>query len=80
MANPEHVAMLKRGTADWNAWRSSVSLVTPDLREADFANAELAGANLAYAQLHDAHFERDTSTVRISTALASTGRVSSMQA
>ena len=32
--------MLKRGPADWNAWRSSASLITPDLRkEADLRNA-----------------------------------------
>jgi len=57
MANPEHVAMLKRGAADWNAWRTAAGPVMPDLREADFSNADLAGANLANAQLHDAHFE-----------------------
>jgi uncharacterized protein YjbI with pentapeptide repeats len=57
VANPEHVAILTRGVADWNTWRSSAGLLMPDLREADFANADLAGANLANAQLHDAHFE-----------------------
>ena len=35
MANPEHLAILKRGVKEWNAWREDQTDVSPDLSEAD---------------------------------------------
>jgi uncharacterized protein YjbI with pentapeptide repeats len=71
MANPEHLAILKRGVEDWNHWREANKVVVPDLSGADleranlqwgnfndvnFKRARLNGANLAWAQLNSAHF------------------------
>jgi hypothetical protein len=44
MANEEHVALLKQGTARWNAWRRD----NPDVRP-DFSGADLRGVNLTPA-------------------------------
>lgn len=66
MANPEHVAILNKGVAAWNAWRQSDSYLTPDLsgiklvstnlRDIDFTNtnltrSRLTGVNLSGANL-----------------------------
>jgi len=50
MANDEHVAILKKGVATWNAWRRDNPNIQPDLREAN-----LGGANLYEADLHEAY-------------------------
>ena len=60
MANPEHLAILKRGVEEWNAWRQHQE-VEPDLggaqlrgaylREANFNGANLGGADLCRADL-----------------------------
>jgi len=50
MANDEHVALLKQGVADWNAWRDENPHVHPDLN-----GAGLTGANLSKARLVDAN-------------------------
>ena len=34
MANDEHVALLKKGVAAWNAWRDKYPNVLPDLSHA----------------------------------------------
>jgi hypothetical protein len=39
MANDEHVAMLKKGVAAWNAWRDENLDILPDLRGADLSGA-----------------------------------------
>jgi Pentapeptide repeats (8 copies) len=59
MANPEHLAKIKKDVVAWNAWRESISDVRPDLSKAnlsgaDLHNASLSGANLSGVDLHDA--------------------------
>ena len=49
MANPEHVAILKRGVEVWNKWRIANPEVRPDLSEADLNKADLSEANLWFA-------------------------------
>jgi hypothetical protein len=51
MANDEHVAMLKKGVAAWNAWRDENAKIVPDLRRASLSDANLSGANLERATL-----------------------------
>jgi uncharacterized protein YjbI with pentapeptide repeats len=61
MANKEHVALLKQGTARWNEWRAQnprvdvnlrgASLSNARLKRADLYNANLSGANLSKAHL-----------------------------
>ncbi|WP_316224890.1 MULTISPECIES: pentapeptide repeat-containing protein [unclassified Bradyrhizobium] len=53
MDNKKHVALLKRGTACWNAWRNKNPDVRPDLTEADLHDANLDGADLGGADLSD---------------------------
>jgi hypothetical protein len=57
MANPEHVAKLKAGTAVWNTWVKSLHR-RPDLVEADFKGAVLRNANLEGADLHRTSLEK----------------------
>jgi hypothetical protein len=59
MANDEHVALLKKGVAAWNAWRAEnlradVDLSGANLREANLREADLRGANLREADLGEA--------------------------
>ena len=46
MANPEHLAILKKGVKVWNQWRKEKPLFIPDLREADLFGVDLFGADL----------------------------------
>ena len=55
MANPEHLAQLKKGVAAWNQWRRQNLGVVPDLFEADISGANLVGVNLGWASLAGAH-------------------------
>jgi hypothetical protein len=65
MANDEHVALLKQGVADWNAWRAQNPNIRPDLSGANLMQAiltmynlmqaNLVGANLVGASLFWAH-------------------------
>jgi uncharacterized protein YjbI with pentapeptide repeats len=60
MANDEHVALLKQGVNDWNAWRQEnesieIDLSFADLRGADLSFADLRGAILSGADLREAH-------------------------
>jgi uncharacterized protein YjbI with pentapeptide repeats len=71
MPNDEHVAMLQRGAAAWNAWRAErdeapdlsraglrgLDLSGFDLSRADLRDADLRGTNLSAANLSDAHLE-----------------------
>jgi uncharacterized protein YjbI with pentapeptide repeats len=74
MANDEHVAMLKKGVADWNKWREENRNILPDLREADLAKANLSkatlyGADLAKANLSEANlFEANLYEANLSDA------------
>jgi uncharacterized protein YjbI with pentapeptide repeats len=55
MANDEHVAILKKGVAAWNAWRNQKRYIRPDLSSADFRNANLSNADLSRANLREAN-------------------------
>ena len=71
MASDEHVAMLGRGVAVWNAWRAEkdqapdlsgaglrgLDLSGFDLSRADLRSADLRGTNFCDADLSDAHLE-----------------------
>jgi uncharacterized protein YjbI with pentapeptide repeats len=71
LANPEHLAKLKKGVQEWNKWRKSNLTVVPDLsgadlreanlieaylRKANFREAELSGVDLSGANLSRADF------------------------
>ena len=51
MANDEHLALLRQGTAVWNQWRERNPDVVPDLEAADLSGADLSGADLRRANL-----------------------------
>jgi uncharacterized protein YjbI with pentapeptide repeats len=55
MANDEHVALLKKGVAAWNAWHGENSAICPDLSGADFPLAKLGGGDLRWADLSGAN-------------------------
>jgi hypothetical protein len=71
MANAEHLALLKQGTAIWNDWRISNPEALPDLSRADLSwelwwanrtrnanltrEADLSGADLSRADLGEAN-------------------------
>ena len=71
MPNDEHVALLQRGAAAWNAWRTQrgempdlsraglrgLDLSGLDLSRADLRGADLRGTNLGEANLSGAHLE-----------------------
>jgi Pentapeptide repeats (8 copies) len=50
MANDEHIAILKKGVAAWNAWRGE-NPIRPDLTGANLFEAYLSDANLSDARL-----------------------------
>jgi hypothetical protein len=54
MANEEHVAILTKGVATWNAWRDENPDIRPDLRRADLSKANHSGADLRNASLQEA--------------------------
>ena len=71
MPNDDHIAVLERGAATWNAWREAQNL-TPDLSgaglrgldlsgfdlsQADLRGADLRGTNFSQANLSAAHLE-----------------------
>jgi uncharacterized protein YjbI with pentapeptide repeats len=56
MANPEHVARLKRGVEGWNKWREKLEEI-PDLRGADLSKSNLRGAALNLVDLSGACLE-----------------------
>jgi uncharacterized protein YjbI with pentapeptide repeats len=55
MANPGHLAELKKGVAEWNTWRRRNLAVVPDLGRADLSWANLREADLSRADLSRAH-------------------------
>ena len=71
MPNDEHVAVLGRGAAVWNAWRAEhdevpdlsraglrgLDLTGVDLSRADLRGADLRGTRLCDADLSGAHLE-----------------------
>src|ERR1700683_2067575 len=58
MANPEHVAILSKAVAAWNAWQSAHFKIDPDLSGADLSNLFLAKAMLYKANLAGANLKR----------------------
>lgn len=75
LANDEHLALLRRGTAVWNEWRQHNPDNKPDLREANLRMANLSGANLSWASLSEAYLmganlsEADLSKADLSAAV-----------
>ena len=57
MADPEQLARLKKGAAEWNRWRE-IDLTLPDLSGADLGGADLIRANLNHANVSRANLER----------------------
>jgi uncharacterized protein YjbI with pentapeptide repeats len=53
MPNDEHVAMLARGAAAWNEWRTKLD-ETPDMSRAGLRGLDLSGFDLSRADLRDA--------------------------
>jgi uncharacterized protein YjbI with pentapeptide repeats len=53
MANDEHVTMLGRGVAAWNAWRAERT-EAPDLSRAGLRSLDLSRFDLSRANLRDA--------------------------
>ena len=72
MVHDDHVAILQRGAAAWNAWRAEHDVTADlsgagprgldlgrfDLSQADLRGADLRGTNLSQANLSGAHLER----------------------
>jgi len=53
MSNPDHLELLRRGAAVWNAWRAEHDAV-PDLSEASLRGLELSRFDLSRADLRGA--------------------------
>ena len=53
MSNDEHAAMVGRGAAVWNEWRTKLD-ETPDLSRAGLRGLDLSGFDLSRANLCDA--------------------------
>ena len=53
MPSDEHVALLRRGAAAWNEWRTERD-ETPDLSRASLRGLDLSGFNLSRVDLRDA--------------------------
>ena len=58
MANDEHIGVLGRGAAAWNAWRAENS-DAPDLSRAGLRGLDLSGFDLSQADLRQADSPRD---------------------
>ena len=55
MANPEHLAILKRGVEVWNKWREDHKDVVPNLRGANLSGSHIGKADLRGANITEAH-------------------------
>ena len=54
MADSQHLAKLRSGVRVWNAWRTGLSAILPDLKGADLSGMDLSGATLSGADLSGA--------------------------
>jgi TIR domain/Pentapeptide repeats (8 copies) len=74
MANKEHLKILNKGVATWNAWRRKHPNSLPNLRGANLAEANLENADLSLADLEEANLseanlaEADLSDARLAKA------------
>jgi uncharacterized protein YjbI with pentapeptide repeats len=69
MADDEHVAILRKGVAAWNKWRSENLDIRPNLREAELREENLGEARLYEAILRGANLsEADLSEANLSEA------------
>jgi uncharacterized protein YjbI with pentapeptide repeats len=61
MANPEHLALLRSGSAEWNRWRAEQpggeNAELPDLTAADLSGSDLRNMNLFRADLAGANLD-----------------------
>ena len=60
MGNDQQVALIRKGAAEWNKWRTENDIIEPDFRQANLGGANLgeanlSGANLSRADLLEAH-------------------------
>lgn len=55
MANQEHLAILKKGVGEWNAWRKNNEYVQPDLSGANLKGVDLIRMNLSKVDLSGAY-------------------------
>ena len=70
MAGPEHLAILKRGVEEWNAWRREHGEICPER-----SGANLCATTLREASLHKVHLDGDNlGGGRTSTWQTSAGR------
>ena len=51
MANPDHIALLKKGVVAWNKWRDEKPDIIPQLRGASLGGGNLNGADLSRVDL-----------------------------
>jgi hypothetical protein len=59
MGDPIHLAQLRRGIAEWNAWRDKNPNIRPDIRGVDLRiKADLEQANFERADLREANLGR----------------------
>ena len=55
MADPEHLAQIKRGVESWNHWRKQHPALLPDLSQLNLSGARLRQANLRGVNLYRAN-------------------------
>ena len=76
MANGEHLALLRQGSAIRNDWQRQNPDNKPDLEEANLSGANLSGADLQGAALQGADLLGQTSSKQISAGQTWSGRAS----
>ncbi len=70
MANPEHLAILKRGVEVWNEWRSEGDAIKVDIYDPHPKAVDLRGANLSNENLQGVNFsEADLSGAKLRGAI-----------
>jgi uncharacterized protein YjbI with pentapeptide repeats len=77
VANDEHLALLRQGTAAWNEWRERHPFYKPDLGGAELSCAHLTDVNLSGANLSRANLSKaDLSGANLSEADLSRAKLS----